>query len=462
MFSKRNSSRFLRLIRQALPFWLCTVVFFCLIFAAITLLLRRHEQDKAWQLLHRFQVIYQQSGSNGVQLSYTAVSVGNSSFLRLQGKNLRLIMVTHNGHGNSRTVPDFNSFSPLANQVWQSLQSDTNTGSWTVAATTLDDGNTLQVGINSKESLFLLKQTARSLLILFPVCLLLALFPAWLSLRRSSHTMNGLRRQIISMTENPEQQLELHHTASPEEAALLTALEQQMTRHQRLSRELREAMDNVAHDLRTPMTRLRSIAEYGLHKSEDNAHLREALADCLEESDRLLSMLNTMLNVAEAEADTVQLDLQPVSLEDSISGVLDLYSIIAEEQGATIHFTPANGLIVLADQQRISQVWANLVDNAIKYNASDLFVSTEKHDDMAKIAIRDNGMGISENEISRVWDRLFRGDRSRSKPGLGLGLTLVRAMVHSHNGTVEVSSSLNRGTTFTVLLPLIGSEENNS
>ena len=443
------------MLRQALPFWLCTIVFFVTIFCAVTLVLRQHEQQKAQQLLHQFQNIYQQSGSGGVQLSYTAVNVGNSSFLRLEGNGLRLIMVTHDGHGSSRILPDFASFSPLANRVWQSLQTGSGSGFWTVAATTLTDGNSLQVGITSTESLFLLQQTGKILLILLPVCLLLATVPAWLSMRRNSRIMQSLCQQIIDMAVNPDQKLELHRTAGPDETALLTVLEQQITRHRHLSRELRESMDNVAHDLRTPMTRLRSIAEYGLHKSDDNEHLREALADCLEESDRLLSMLNTMLNVAEAEADTVQLDLQPVSLEESISGVLDLYSIIGEEQGTAIHFTPAPGLMVMADQQRISQVWANLVDNAIKYNASEFFVSTEKQGDMAKIAIRDNGMGISENEISRIWDRLFRGDRSRSKPGLGLGLTLVRAMVNNHNGTVEVSSRLNQGTTFTVLLPLI-------
>ncbi|MBW1750736.1 MAG: HAMP domain-containing histidine kinase, partial [Deltaproteobacteria bacterium] len=171
-------------------------------------------------------------------------------------------------------------------------------------------------------------------------------------------------------------------------------------------------------------------------------------------SDRLLSMLNTMLNVAEAEADTVKLDLQPVPLEDSISDVLDLYSIIAEEQGVAINFTPQPDLLILADRQRISQVWANLLDNAIKYNSTEITISYLRQDNMAQIRIRDNGMGISENELNHIWDRLFRGDRSRSKPGLGLGLTLVRATVNSHNGTIAVSSTINQGTTFTIHLPL--------
>jgi signal transduction histidine kinase len=256
------------------------------------------------------------------------------------------------------------------------------------------------------------------------------------------------------MTGEHSQQLKITRNMESEESDLMMAVNRLLTQQQKLSRELQESMDNVAHDLRTPMTRLRSIAEYGLHKDDDKAHLREALTDCLEESDRLLSMLNTMLNVAEAEADTVKLDLQPVSLADSISDVVDLYSIIAEEKGAVIHFKPDLDLVVPADRQRISQVWANLVDNAIKYNATEITITIRRQDDMARIQIRDNGMGISKNEIKQIWNRLFRGDRSRSKPGLGLGLTLVRATVKNHKGTVEVSSTLNQGTTFTVNLPL--------
>ncbi|RUM35885.1 MAG: hypothetical protein DSY50_03745 [Desulfobulbus sp.] len=238
------------------------------------------------------------------------------------------------------------------------------------------------------------------------------------------------------------------------EQLLVQAVNKLLSRHRQLTRELQESMDNVAHDLRTPITRLRAIAEYSLHKEDDPEHLREALADCLEESDSLLSMLNTMLNVAEAEADTVNLKLVPLDLAATVENVLDLYSILAEEKNITIHFRPQPDIIVLADQQRINQVWANLVDNAIKYNATEIEIITRKENNSAQITIRDNGMGISENELPRIWDRLYRGDRSRSKPGLGLGLTLVRATVQNHNGTITASSDLNQGTVFTITLPL--------
>ena len=454
MSLNRINLRLQRLIRHTVPYWICVVLFFFAAFLTILLIFRTREQVKAGQLLHHYQEIYRQTGPSGLQLAYTADREHGGSFLRLEGPGLRLILVTDSSRDNSFPLPDFAGFSSADNLVWHALQPGASLGPWTVAAASLGDGNTLQIGIDSNENLQLLQQTGRALLQLNCLFLLLCLLPGRLSTRRDSKRVQSITRQINTITGETGQKLNISREMEPEETDLIMAVNQLLSRQQKLTRELQDSMDNVAHDLRTPMTRLRSIAEYGLHKGEDNAHLREALTDCLEESDRLLSMLNTMLNVAEAEADTVKLDLQPVSLADSINDVVDLYSIIAEDRGAVIHFVPDPDLIILADRQRISQVWANLVDNAIKYNSTEINISTSRHDNMARIQIRDNGMGISENEIKQIWNRLFRGDRSRSKPGLGLGLTLVRATVNSHQGSIEVSSTLNRGTTFTVDLPL--------
>ena len=452
MSSSRIKFQHRSLLRHAIPYWICACIFFFAAFVVVLMTLRQQEQDRAKQLLHHYQTIYQQSGPSGLQLSYTAARDHTDSFLRLEGPNLRLILVTNDGQ--NETLPDFSSFPKSIDLVWHALQPGRSRGPWTVAATSFADGNSLQIGINSGESLHMLQRMGRLLLQLTILFLLLCCIPAWFAARRSSETIRSLTEQINGMSNEISRELQFNRETGPEGENLIKAVNRLLTRHQRLTRELQDSMDNVAHDLRTPMTRLRSIAEYGLHKGEDNAHLREALTDCLEESDRLLSMLNTMLNVAEAEADTVKLNLQLVSLEDSINDVLDLYSIIAEEQGVAIHFTPQPDMLILADQQRISQVWANLLDNAIKYNSTEITISTSRQDEMAQIMIRDNGMGISENELNHIWDRLFRGDRSRSKPGLGLGLTLVRATVNSHNGTIEVSSSINQGTTFTIHLPL--------
>jgi signal transduction histidine kinase len=455
MSSNRNKFQLLPLLRQAIPCWICLVVCFLSTFLALILTLRSHEQEKVQQQLHRYRTIYENNGSTGLQLAYAASGENSSSFLRLEGPDIRLILITKNNARETVRPPDFSSFPVSINLVWNALQPGRTRGSWTIAALPLADGNILQLGIDSSESLLFLRRLGVTLLklalFLCPFCCI----PAWLTVSKHNETIRKLTDQVNAMSTDKMQDLQLVNTTNPAAEELVAAVNHLLERHRRLSRELQKSMDNVAHDLRTPMTRLRSIAEYGLHKKEDAGHLHEALTDCLEESDRLLSMLNTMLNVAEAEADTVKLDLQPISLEETINPVLDLYSIIAEDRNVTIHFRPEPDLRILADPQRISQVWANLLDNAIKYNSTEITISTCRKNDKAKICFQDNGIGISANEIDRIWNRLYRGDRSRSKPGLGLGLTLVKATINSHNGTIEVTSHLDKGSIFTVYLPTI-------
>ncbi len=171
-------------------------------------------------------------------------------------------------------------------------------------------------------------------------------------------------------------------------------------------------------------------------------------------------MLNTMLSVAEAEAETVVLDLQPVDLGATIADVVDLYEIIAEEKNIALEFAAPAPVTIRADRALIGQVWANLVDNAVKYGSTRVEITLAEKDGMAEVRVRDNGMGISAAEIDRIWERLFRGDRSRSRQGLGLGLTLVKAMVTAHRGTIEVASELGQGTVFTVRLPLAPEQKN--
>jgi signal transduction histidine kinase len=113
-------------------------------------------------------------------------------------------------------------------------------------------------------------------------------------------------------------------------------------------------------------------------------------------------------------------------------------------------------MVITADGKRMRQVFTNLLDNAIKYNLSGGEVVIKARQDPARtiITFEDTGVSIASEEVDKIWDRLYRGDKSRSQPGLGLGLSLVRAVVRAHHGTVEVESTNGKGSTFTVVLPL--------
>ncbi|MFI5177560.1 MAG: ATP-binding protein [Vicinamibacterales bacterium] len=337
-----------------------------------------------------------------------------------------------------------------------------------LASARLGDGTLVQVGKSTEARDDLLARFRAALGAVTLLVVVIALSGGWLATQSAISPIRRLTAAVgrIIRTGRTDARIPLegmpggpgNEDAIDELTALFNAM---LDKIEGLVSAMRGALDAVSHDLRTPLTRLRGTAEMALAAPPDVDRYREALADCVEESDRVLVMLNTLMDISEAESGAMQLQREPVRVVDVVARAIDLYRDVADAKGVALEAVPEAGVagapvVVSADRTRLEQVAANLIDNAVKYTPAGgrVQVAIAREGDAAVLRVSDSGPGIPTDELPRIWDRLFRGDASRAERGLGLGLSLVKAVVQAHGGQVAVESEPGRGSVFTVTLPL--------
>ena len=237
---------------------------------------------------------------------------------------------------------------------------------------------------------------------------------------------------------------------------LATTFNQMLDRIQTLVTGIKEMSDNIAHDLKSPITRIRGLAEVTLTSGKAVGEYEAMAASTIEECDRLLGMINTMLMISKAEAGVETLYRERVDLSGLVRDACALFEPMAEDKGLTLTCNTADSQEVLGDNRMLQRMLSNLLDNAIKYTGSGGKVNVDLsvgEGDAVTVTVTDTGVGIAPGELTRVFERFYRCDQSRSQSGMGLGLSLARAIARSHGGEITVTSQLGQGSTFTVTLP---------
>jgi heavy metal sensor kinase len=239
---------------------------------------------------------------------------------------------------------------------------------------------------------------------------------------------------------------------------LAATFNRMLDRIQALMTGIKEMTDNIAHDLKSPITRIRGQAEMALTSCGAADEYEAMAASAVEECDRLLEMINTMLFISRTEAGVSRPELKELDLAVVVRDACGLFQSLAEDKRITLTWEAPERLEMTGDIRLIQRMLGNLLDNAIKYTPEDGAVAVAARanpDHSVSIVVKDSGIGISEKDLPHIFERFYRGDPSRSHAGAGLGLSFARAAARAHGGDITVESSASFGAVFRVTLPML-------
>jgi signal transduction histidine kinase len=268
------------------------------------------------------------------------------------------------------------------------------------------------------------------------------------------------------------QRLELDDNEPIETTELRQSFNQLLNKREESINGQTQFVGDVSHELRTPLTSIQGYTKFLLRRGPtiDSVLLGEALTTISDESGRLIRLVSDLLQLARADAGQAIISQQDIiDMRDVMASVEDTVSVIAPEQVEILFINPQNPVGVLGDGDKLKQVFLNLTNNAIKATQAGgkVTVALRASNDQAVIRVIDTGIGIAPADQQRIFDRFYRVERSRTRSrlyggGTGLGLAIALTIIKAHGGTIELESELNKGSTFTVRLPLTQKPQSSS
>jgi signal transduction histidine kinase len=318
-------------------------------------------------------------------------------------------------------------------------------------------GLILQLGEAMETSGRFIEAFRKNFIMTFSALLLLAAVIGWFMAGKALAGMATVTRTARHISTGGALGSRVPLTGNGDEIDQLAAtFNQMLDQIETLVAGIKEMSDNIAHDLKSPVTRIRGIAEVTLTTDPSLSAYENMAASIIEECDRLLDLINTMLVISKTEAGVDKLHYENLDMTEVVQDACNLFQSSAEDRGITLRCHPSVKLFVKGDKRMIQRLVANLLDNAIRYTPEGGTVDVSVLSpckDQAAVIIKDTGIGISKKDLPHVFERFYRSEPSRTLSGTGLGLSLALAIAKAHGGHIEVNSSLGKGSTFAVTLP---------
>lgn len=439
-------------------FLLSSLLLFAAIYASIASTLTRHDREMLLTELRELAAEYSGSGLQAIEklLEVKRKFHRQHAFLvRIADAGNRTVDLYMPAPWTEFNVDKLEGMVPVAQPRLINLPAIGGNHYLDVASIRLDKSYWLQVGMSSEERDRTLLRLRSTFGVVLGPMVILGFICGWIL---AYNVLQPVRNLLFAVKTVQAGIMDAHvpvRGVDDELDELAIHFNRMLQKIAEVLQAMKDCVDNVAHDLRTPVTRLRNLAENALQTPHDASKQHEALTSCAEESERINVMLNILLDISEAESGVMQLDVQAMKIYGLVENIVDAYSLIADEKSIQLRIDGDRMLKAMIDPNRMSQALANVIDNAVKYTPAGgkIDIGFYAKGDHVIIRIQDNGIGIDPEELPRIWDRLYRGKKSRSQRGLGLGLSQVKAIVLAHQGSIDVASKPEKGSVFRISLP---------
>ena len=459
-------SKWLGTVRARLTCWYAGLffVFSFLLFVTVDSFLRSQLRTRMDDALtddvREFETLYEEYGLQALAEEFrreASIAGVEDVVLILRSPNLKLLVSSDIGLWQevSLSDPELKQL-PAGVARFRTLRLPGTRYRARFAESRTDDGNILQVGMSLTDDEGLLRAYRR---VFAAGVLAMLLFGVGVGRLLTGRAMAGVEQVTRTARGIGEADLSVRVPSTDggrEIEELVEAFNGMLDRIRRLVSEIKRVTDDIAHDLRSPLTRIRGLMEPIASRVDEPAASREAAGAVVEECDRLTQMINTMLEITATSAGVAGLTMQPVDLAAVVADAHELFLPVAEDKALHLELSVvAADLTVRGDLRKLQRAVANLIDNAIKYTLSSgrVEISLERTDDRVVLTVADTGVGIAEDELPRVFERFYRADTSRATDGNGLGLPLTQAIVRAHEGEITVESGPGTGSRFSVVLP---------